>query len=314
MECATLTRSLFLALFLLLPAMPAMAQNDANLPEMMTYDPTFTGGLNQEAERIRDLQRESLGDKGYITPTAVNISIVHPAYMDENQFGIQMAVPDVVSGCYTLTPLEYEAKFAQPDSLNIRVKHYRRIAPQGANARCDTRNKMATALMVLDKKDLRARGTKEINFSTEAARDTYRIVLGDNRLELIPQSMMVFKAPGLTGELKDRLVYTFASSKMVALQVPMAKPGEDLSEEINGFARSRALTPANADAPTSWAGNGAATYYFYDDGGHVVAQIAEKGYAELGKITVSRPYDGPDGRTEAPVTLSVFVTRPGTQL
>lgn len=314
MECAALTKTLFLALFLLLPTLPALAQDDGNLPEMMTYDPTFSGGLNQEAEKIRDMQRQSLGDKGYITPMAVNVSIVHPSYMDENQFGILMAVPDVMSGCYTLTPLEYEAKFTQPDSLNIRVKHYRRLAPEGANTKCDTRNKMATALMVLDKKDLLERGTKEINFSTEAARDTYRLVLSDNRLELIPQSMMAFKAPGLTGELKDRLVYTFTSNKMVALQVPMAKSGEDLSEELQNFARTRALKPADADAPTSWAGNGTATYYFYDDAGHVVAQIGEKGYAELGKITVSRPYDGPDGRTEAPVTLSVFATRPGTQL
>jgi hypothetical protein len=80
------------------------------------------------------------------------------------------------------------------------------------------------------------------------------------------------------------------------------------------FATSRALTPADKAAPTSWGVNGMATYYFYDDGGHVIDRIGPDGYAELGKIAVNRPYDGPEGRRATPVTLSVFATRPGTQL
>ena len=297
-------------------AAPSFAQSEDDLPEVMTYDPTFSGKTNEAAEAIRTAQRQSLSDKGFIRPDAVQVAVVHYPYMEENQFGIQMAVPDMVSGCYTLSPLEYEAKFVDPYFLDIKVKKYRRVPPEGANAhkKCDANNKMSTALMVLDKTDLKSRGTQEIRFSTEMGTDTYKVILDDAHLELVPKSMMIFKAQNLAGPLKDRIMYSFASDKMVALQIPMAQPGEDLTRQVTQFARTRAMSPATPDAPASWGGNGMATYYFYDQSGHIVSQIGEKGYAEIGKVTVNRPYDGPDGRTETSVELSVFVTRPGTQL
>lgn len=296
-------------------AAPAAAQDDS-LSEPMIYDPNYAGWVNQTAENIRNAQRASLADKGFIKPDAVQVAVVHHPYMDDNQFGIQMAVPDMVSGCYTLTPLEYEAKFTPPHYLDIKVKQYRRISPEGSAAvrKCDSQNKMSTALMVLDKKDLQSKGTQEIRFSTETGTDSYRLVIADDYLELIPRSMMIFRAQHLAGPLKDRILYSFANDKMVALQVPMANPGEDLSYEIGLFAQTRALTPVNPSAPATWTGSGMATYYFYDDGGHIIDRIGEKGYAELGQIAVNRPYDGPEGRTKTPVPLSVFVTRPGTQL
>lgn len=294
---------------------PAFAQDDT-LPEPMIYDPNHSGWVNQTAQGIRDAQRASLADKGFIRPDMVQIAIIHKPYMEDNQFGIQMAVPDMISGCFTLTPLEYEAKFTEPHYLDIKVKQYRRVAPEGSTAtrKCDQQNKMSTALMVLDKDDLKEKGTQEIRFTTDAGADDYRLVLGEDHLELIPRSMMIFKAQNLAGPLKDRIMHSFTNDKMIALQVPMANPGEDLSYAIEAFARTRALTPANPDAPATWTGNGMATYYFYDDNGHIIDQIGENGYAEIGQIAINRPYDGPEGRTKTPVPLSVFVTRPGTQL
>ena len=289
---------------------------DEDLPEVMTYDPTFSGHTNAAADYIRGLQRQSLVDKGFIKPNIVQVALVHYPYMQDDQFGIQMAVPDMVSGCYTLTPLEYEAKFVDPYFLDIKVKKFRRVAPEGpgAQAKCDQKNKMSTALMVLDKQDLIKRGTQEIRFSTEVTTDVYRIIVDDAHLELVPQSMVIFKARDLAGPLKDRLLYSFSSDRMVALQVPMAKPGEDLTAQVVRFAQTRALVPATPTNVAAWGGNGLATYYFYDDNGHIIDQIGENGYAELGKIEVDRPFDGPDGRGTMQSELSVFVTRPGTQL
>jgi len=289
---------------------------EEDLPELMTYDPTYTGVRNEAADEIRTMQSKSLADKGFIKPNVVHVAVVHHTYMDDDQFGIQMAIPDMISGCYTLTPLEYETKFTEPHFLDVKVKKYRRIAPEGSAAtrKCDTQNKMSTALMVLSKKDLQKRGTQEIRFTTEVAGDNYRVVLDDNHLELIPRSMMIFKAQNMAGPLKDRIIYSFASDKMVALQIPMAKPGEDLSSQITSFAYTRALVPTTPNAPATWGGNGMATYYFYDQSGMTVSKITDVGYAEIGKISVERPYDGANGRTTTPVELSVFVTRPGTQL
>lgn len=312
-----MTRLLIFALGLIAfyAPVPAMAQ-DEDLPEVQTYDPTFSGVPNEAADYIRSLQRQSMADKGFIKPQVVQVALVHYPYMTDDQFGIQMSVPDMISGCYKLTPLEYEANFVDPYFLDIKVKKYRRIAPEGipGHTKCEKQNKMSTALMVLDKKDLMKRGTQEIRFSTEVATDKYKIIMDDAHLELKPESMVVFKGQNLAGPLKDRLIHSFASDKMVALHVPMAQPGEDITQAVVDFARHRALVPTDIQHPAAWGGNGLATYYFYDDNGHIIDQIGEDGYAELGKIEVDRPYDGPEGRTVAPVGLSVFVTRPGTQL
>ncbi|PZQ44926.1 MAG: hypothetical protein DI551_09125 [Micavibrio aeruginosavorus] len=312
-----LTRLFLIALCLstTFAALPSYAQ-DENLPENMTYDPAYTGWVNKTAEDIRAAQRASLADKGFIKPNVVQVAIVHEPYMEDDQFGIQMAVPDMISGCYSLTPLEYEAKFTEPHYLDIKVKKYRRVPPEGSSAvrKCDQQNKMSTALMVLSKKDLMSKGTQEIRFSTEVGVDNYRVILDENHLELIPRSMMIFRAQNMAGPLKDRILYSFQSDKMVALQVPMAKPGEDLTNQILKFAQTRAMTPADPSKPAQWTGNGMAIYYFYDQNGHIIDQIGKDGYAEIGKVSVDRPYDGPEGRTTAAQELSVFVTRPGTQL
>lgn len=293
-----------------------MAQEAEDLPESSTYDPTFSGSA-LPGDHIRSMQAQSLADKGFIKPTAVQVAVVHQPYMEEDQFGIQMSVPDMISGCYALTPLEYEAKFTEPQSLDIKVKRYRRVAPEGSNAqkKCDAQNKMSTALMVLSRKDLKERGTKEIRFSTDAGNDTYKIVLDDTHLELIPRSMMVFKAQTLSGPLKDRIVHTFAGNKVVTLQVPMAQSGEDLSEEIASFAITRGLSPADGGQKPSWNDNGRASYYYVDQTGLLTSQLTpDSTYAQIGTIEVNRPYDGPEGRSETLVPLTVFVTRPGTQL
>ncbi|PZO83332.1 MAG: hypothetical protein DI626_09145, partial [Micavibrio aeruginosavorus] len=267
-----------LALLALTP-MPAPAQ-DADLPEMQTYDPTYMGKSNETADKIRTMQKQSLSDKGFIKPKTVQIDIVEMPYMEDGQFGLRMSVPDVVSGCYTLTPLEYEAKFVDPYYLDIKVKRYRRIAPEGAaaTAKCEEGNKMSTAMMVLDRKDLLQRGTKEIRFSNDAVTDTYKLNVSDTDVELIPRSMLVFKATNLSGPLKDRIVHGFSGSDIVALQVPMAQNGDDLSYEVIRFASSRALSPVgNGEAAAT--GNGRAIYYFHDNGGTIRSLLGDQQYA-----------------------------------
>jgi hypothetical protein len=92
----------------------------------------------------------------------------------------------------------------------------------------------------------------------------------------------------------------------------MAQPSDNVYGQIMQFATMRALSPAEGYQNT---GNGQRTFYFYDVSGRFASEIdAGGGYSELGSIVVNRPYDGPNGRTATGVNLSVFVTRPDTQL
>ena len=303
-----MTRFFSTALLLLAALAPlcALAQEAAN--ETQIYDPTFMGRTNAVADRIMEQKQRSLADKGFIKPRTVEVSIVRHDYMEDDQFGLQMAVPDVVSGCFDLTPLEYEAKFIDPYFLDIKVKHYRRLVGENGGASCDAKNKMSTGVMVLSRADLARRGTKEIRFSTENGSDTYKIILDGNRLELVPESMVVFRARNLSGALNDRISFQFKGSQMVTLQVPMAENTDDVSGEIMQFAAMNGLSPA-PDAPAS-----RKIFYFMDQNGSMASRIGPDGYGEVGQIVVGRPYDGAGGRKLVRKNLTVFVTRPGTEL
>ncbi len=299
-----------MSIFSLFAAPQVMAQSG----DSQIYDPTFMGKVPPAVQSANNQKEQQQAQQGFQSPTSITVALVNHDYMDPNQFGIQMTVPDMVSGCFEISPLEYEAEFIDPYFLDIKVKKYRMVMPEGRAdlQKCSVQNKMATALMVLDKNDLKSRGTKEIRFSADAGRDVYDIVLTDSEFQLIPQTTNVFKPKSLTGDLKDRMAYSFNGDGTIVLQVPMAKPDDNIAQEIEIFATSRALTPMKNGINVM--NNGLKTFAYRDDNGRFGVLLNDDGYAEIGTITVMRPHDGPDGRTQAPVELTVFATRPGTEL
>ena len=295
--------------FLTMPSASAQA-------ESQLYDPTFSGKTNEAEEAAISSKERKEAEQGFIAPSNINIALVHPNYMEDHQFGIQMSVPDVVSGCFNLSPLEYEANFIDPYYLDIKIKKYRMIMPKGRAElqKCDLQNKQGAWLLLLDKIDLMRRSTQEIRFSSDAGRDSYKINLTDDMVELVPDSTNFFKPQGLTGALKDRITYNFNGAGAITLQVPMAQDGEDITAQIESFATSHALAPSESNPMLEVGDDGGIVYHFKDSSGRFSSMINEDGYAEIGTISVMRPYDGPEGRTQMPVDLSVFVTRPGTKL
>lgn len=304
-------RRLFLILIsFLLTAGPAFADD----PEKQIYSPGSTY-KNETADTIRQLQKQSLQDKGFIKPQIIQVSLVRHDYMEDDQFGILMAVPDVVSGCWEVTPLEYESTFIDPYYFEVRVKHFqrRKIEIADVQTACPVENKMSTALIVLSRSDIEKRQTKQIRFSNGTLTDYYDIMFTENGLTLKPQSMVIFKAQGLTGPLMDHIEIGFNAGGKIALHVPMARQSDDIRGPLERFARTHALIPDH-DSPISYDPGGGAVLFFHDDSGGTLNRIGEDGYTELGTVEIGRPYDGPDGRILTPVPLKVYVTRPGTQL
>lgn len=298
------------ALLLALVSLPAMAQ------EFNSH--VHSGGSlykNETADEIRRLQRESMADKGFIKPKVIEVSLVRPSYMEDDQFGIQMLVPDVVSGCWDISPLEYESTFIDPYYFDVTVKHYQRhpIETDNVASGCPVDNKMSSAMIVLSRKDLEDRGIRQIRFSNGSLADYYDIQFSDNTLHLKPQSMVIFKAKGLTGPLGDHLEIGFGAGGKVALHVPMAKKTDNIRDVVIAMASRHGLTP-DPEMPMSYSAGGSPVFYFDDKIGDVAGTIGEDGYSELGTVDAQRPYDGENGRMVTPVPLQVFVTRPGTQL
>ena len=245
----------------------------------------------------------------------VQISLVHYHYMDDDQFGLLMKLANVSAGCFELSPLEYEANFIDNNYMDIKIKSFRRkvIKTENPEFDCNQKSKVVSGLVVLSAKELKKRGVREIRFDNDQVRDAYKVTILEDSIVLEPDSMIAFKAQGLTGPDKNKLVHYFSGKAMVAVHVPMANKGEDIAQRVRNLAYKNALTPIfeQEGLDTSGANN---VFYFMDPQGRTLDQLNADGYTELGTIQVTRPYIGPNGRQGLPTPLKVFVTRPGTTL
>lgn len=302
--------SLFSLLFLL-PA-PTHAQDKA---DGQIFTPPGTNFVNKAAKVNEILKQRSMTKNNKIGVNEVQISLVHHHYMEPDQFGIMMSLADATSGCFELSPLEYEASFIEGNFMDIKVKEYRRTMTKTKDVAFDCNQKIQTVngLVVISAEDLKTRGIRQIRFSNGNVRDSYNVKILNDRIEITPESMAAFKAKGLSGENKDRLVHYFNGNGIVALHVPMAAQGDDVAQAVRDLAYKRALTPIFEQEGLNTSNNDN-IFYFEDPNNRVLEKLNADGYVELGSIPVIRPYDGGNGRQALPVPLKVFATRVGTTL
>jgi cytochrome c1 len=305
-------RLLFLTATLLLTSLPALAQSK---PESQIFMPPGTNYENRGAKTIQILREQSLQKEKKFPINTVEVSLVHYHYMEPDQFGIMVKVPRTVTGCFDLSPMEYELKFVNNMYMDIDVKEFRRtpVKTQDVTFDCDQKSKAVSGLIVLSAKDLQTRGINQIRFGNGNVRDNYNIEFTPESIHLTPESMVAFKAQNLTGVDKDKMVYYFASNTIVSLQVPMAEESDDVAQAVRDIAYKSALTPIFESPSLDTTGKDH-IYYFNDPHGKILAMLETEDYAEFGTINAARPYDGPEGRQTIPVPLKVFVSRPGTKL
>lgn len=271
---------------------------------------------NNAARVIEERKKASLSKTDKIEVKNVEVSLVHHSYMEPEQFGIMMKTANQVSGCFDIGPLEYEANFIEGNYMDIKIKDFRRNVVKTKNVAfdCDQKSKVVSGLVVLSTNDLKEKGVRQIRFNNGSTTDNYNVTITPDSIILKPESMIAFKAVGLVGPDKDRLVHYFNGQSVVALHVPMANESDDITQAIRNLAYKNALTPVfeKEGLDTSGADN---IYYFTDPTGNMLANfLGDETYAELGTIQALRPYDGPQGRQGLPVPLKVFITRPGTTL
>lgn len=270
---------------------------------------------NNAARVIQEQRKASFGKTDKIAVKNVQVSLVHHHYMEPEQFGIMMKTANQVSGCFDISPLEYEASFIEGNYMDIKVKDFRRnvVKTKDVAFDCDQKSKVVSGLVVVSANDLKEKGVRQIRFNNGSTTDNYDVTIKQDSIVLKPESMIAFKAIGLSGPDKDRLVHYFNGKTIVALHIPMARDSDDITQAVRNLAYKRALTPVfeQEGLDTSGADN---IYYFMDPTGRALDTLADETYTELGTIQAMRPYDGPQGRQGLPVPLKVFMTRPGTTL
>lgn len=301
-------KTLILTLILTILSAPAFAESQIFLIPSTDYD-------NKGAKVSQFLKNQSLKKADTIPVGDVYVSIVHPDFLEPNQFGLMFKKANSETGCFEYSPIEYEASYIENFYMDINLKHYRRTVKETQNPEfdCNQKSKIISAMIVLNADDLANKKVRQLRLSNGNVRDAYDVLVTDNSVRLTPQSMVAFKAVGLMGADKSYIEHRFTDTSLVTLQVPMAKDGEDVAQAVRDLAYRRALQPVieREGLDTSGTNN---VFYFTDPNGTTLEQIGEDGYMEFGTINVSRPYDGPNGRVGMPTPLKVFLTRPNVTL
>ncbi|MEM9469767.1 MAG: hypothetical protein AAF988_06350 [Pseudomonadota bacterium] len=261
--------------------------------------------VNEALQQLEQQQQQIEATQGFITPQKLDVSIVEYDYFEPGQFGILIETDDLITGCWNRTPLEYEASFTEQFYLDILVKHYRRL-PGDEN--CATGGARVSALVILTKENMTERAIRQIRFSNGSARDRYDFSLSGDSISLKPLSSIAFHPKNGTS-----VAYNSNQRKIIALHVPMAKEGDNLSSEILRLARQNNLSVLGQDLSGEFAPN-QNTFYFMDMEGLALEKLGSNDYIDVGVVQVQRPYDGPYGRTTIEKPLKVFATRAGNTL
>jgi hypothetical protein len=289
-------------------------EDEDNIESQIFVPPGST--FEPKAEKlIRSLKKNSLPPSRKIEVNEVTVSLVHYHYMEPDQFGLLLKVPNVTNGCFEVSPLEYEVNFVADTYMDVKIKSFRRELKKTQNVAfdCNQRNQAVSGLIVLNANDLKERGVKEIRFNNGEISDVYNISYKEDSIVLKPESMIAFKARGMSGPDKNRLVYFYSNKNLIALHVPMALETDNVRQQVNQLAYRNSLMPVFDQEGLDTTGTNH-VYYFMDPRGRTISMLNEDGYLEMGAIRIPRPLIGAGGKSIIPISLKVFATRPETTL
>lgn len=235
-----------------------------------------------------------------IMPRDVRLSFVHHDFMEDDQAGLQMRVPDAVSGCFELSPIQFETSFIEGNFMDIEVKGYRRIPIKTKNPAfdCNVGMQMVTTMIPISASDLKSRSIRELRLKIGSIEDIYTINISENSLTLTPERTTVFKPLGD----QATITHSWGGGAPVALHIPMAEQDDDIAQALQNFAYGKALFPIEGSQIDF------NSYRFEDKSGETTSALSGQDYMELGTITVHRPYNGGQGLQRLPVALKVFAT------
>lgn len=307
---------------------PVLAQgNQTYLPPGTNYSSQSSEGgqtflppgtnYSNDAALIDRINRKStnIKDPDIQKVTEVLLEFVREDYMEDKQFGIRMKIPENMTGCFEFSPLEYEASFIESTYMDIKVKNFRRkpIDTKNASYDCDKRNKAVSTMVITSADELERRRIQKIRFSNGQKTDYYQVRLYDDYIQLIPESMVIFKFPNISKGAEPKVTHHFRGEDVIiALHVPMAKENDNISDAVRQMAYKQALIPVSSvDGIRISSPN---VFLFKDSNGSFLDGLNKDGYKEVGTIQVMRPYLSDRGLARTPVDLKVFATKPTTRL
>lgn len=283
------------ALFLLIVSTPALADSQ-------TYDPTGAGYQNEAAQIAKEQEAKARGGEGVIVPREVTVDLV-PFGQSGESAGLRFSVPDVVNGCWDISPLHYETSTQGPYYFDVSIKHYTR-----KEGKCGGGNRMARATVPLEKSLLEQGKIKILRLSIGPVTDRFEAAYENGTLTIKPQSTVKFLTDGILSYNFDR--DGKGKGQLVALVVPIAPVHLDTYQAAEDFAMMYALTPAPETATSSLARtNGGSAIHYYYDGMNTLAPRLGPDFAPVGQTAIPMTYDLLDGRAQEYIPAQIYARR-----
>lgn len=283
-------RYLFLAVFLF--AAPAVAETN-------TYDASGTYSSSAAAQEQEHQRKSISGEEGLIVPSRVDLALT-PQGKSSDMVGLRFSVPDVVNGCWRISPLEVKNSMQGPYYFDVEVVGYHRSEGQ-----CSGENRMARAVVPIERSKLEQGKIKILRLSIGPVTDRFEVTYKDGTMTIMPQSAVKFRTDGLLSYNFDR--DGKGTGQMIALILPTAPVGMNTTAAADDFARIYGLTPAPESATSSMPrNNGGSTLHYYYDVQKTLAHRVGANFAQMGQTNIPMTLDMQDGRGQQMIAAPVY--------
>ncbi len=267
----------------------------------------------------------------------VHAPLIHPSYIRENlripewikegnnlaqpagftvsltgfgsQVGLKLKATGQISGCSEMEMLQYTTTI-NGIIMDIKVLGYHdpAVDPYFNPDACNLQPQRVETDIPLTRESLA--GIQIIRLQSGFVMDTYRVVLGQDDLRLLPEKKKMFK-PLVDAKVPDPLWRQFYPDNTVVLFSNAASGKGPSRKEIEALAASRGLKPmeevfTSFTPPTTKRG----IYYFVDGGDGVVSRLYGDRPVAIGRAVAYKKVRTQDGLVKRPGYVDVYARLP----
>lgn len=272
------------------------------MAESQTFSPARLGNQQEAIAQAEKAKADAARDDNIIVPNRVMVTLVTQDNPQE-EVGLRFSVPDVMNGCWDISPLRYDTSSQGPFYYDVTIKDYTR--KEGA---CTGKNRAARATVPIAKKLLEEGKIKVLRLSLGDVTDRYNVTYDNGAVEIMPETQRIFKTT-------IDLSYNFNKSNnktgaLIALIAPTAPAHANTEQALANFAAIYSLTPAPQNATSSLpASNGGSDIHYYYDSKKTLTPRLNGEFAPVGTTGIAQIVDVKDGRDQTLISAPVYAKK-----
>ena len=269
-----------------------------------------------------DENGEPYGNQYYqASPANMQVSLLHPPGLQPGQVELHLSSTMQLTSCIHISSLPHMVKYSDDGDVTVTLKRFT-IDMRGLNDDPGYNCHQATvptptADVVLDRDDLRKRGTKHIEIVSDGGTtDRYDVILTDHQIRMQPSKEgggVAVALPARPTLVRNPLQHWFYPAGTVILYVPGVPHGHDINDELEHAARARGLTPLTELWPEFKSPlTQPQLHYYVDKDDKVLKGVPNGEGTVVGSVTIDKTVYGLQGDEIEKKDLPIYGRAPNT--